>query len=184
MAAASQSVVTVTSFLRCSGAKLIRPSGPEFASHVSLHYAQLAWKWETHALAAERYLADGGPKSSHEIVHAFLHDLLRGAGARRDGDRLLLVEPLGPQLVCSVHQIGGLAAGLADLHQAPAVGAVLASQDDQHICLRNEAGHGLLPIRRGIADVFLGGRGDVGIATLQAFDQNARLVKAERRLGE
>ena len=69
-----------------------------------------------------------------------------------------------------------------DLDQPLRVGAVRRADHEDGVGLRGHGLHGLLPVRRRVADVFLVRPDDGREAGLQGSDHRGRVVHAERRL--
>ena len=101
------------------------------------------------------------PKVLLEVLDALLHDVLGGARAGRDQDRLDPLEPLGADLGDAVDQVGVRAERIGDLGEPPAVRAVLAAQHQHQVGLRRQLADRLLAVLGGVADVVLGRIGDL-----------------------
>ena len=76
-----------------------------------------------------------------------------GAGAGSDQHRLVAGEPAQVDVGRPVDQMGRHAARPGQLRQPPAVGTVLAADDQHHVGLAGQQPDRLLPVLRGIADV-------------------------------
>ena len=139
---------------------------------------------KTDLLLADRLQLDRTAEPPAEHIDALLDHRLRRAGPGRDQHRLVAVEPVQVDVVRAVDQVRRHVLRLAQLGQPPAVGAVVAADDQHTSAWSHQRPHRLLAVLRGVADVFLRRADDVRKPLLQLGDDLGRLVDRERRLRE
>ena len=84
----------------------------------------------------------------------------------------------------AIDQERGDSQPVGDLGQPPAVRAVLAPQHEHQVGLGRQVADGFLTILGRVADVVLGGIGDVGELFPERGDHDVGVVDAERGLGQ
>jgi len=111
-----------------------------------------------------------------------LHQDLRGRGASRQAEHPHAAQPLGADVLRALDQLRRDAVGAGDLAHAQGIGAVGRAEHEQHVHVRRHRLDGVLPVLRGVADVLLRGRFQVGEAALQDGQDVARVVDRKGRL--
>mmetsp|Transcript_7179 Transcript_7179/g.14079 ORF Transcript_7179/g.14079 Transcript_7179/m.14079 type:complete len:349 (-) Transcript_7179:1346-2392(-) len=140
----------------------------EFPVHILLHVHHLL-----HAAHAVR----------HELVNHTLHNVLRCACPRRQGDPLDALQPLRLHVICAVDEVRVDPSVRCDLPQPVAVGRSVVTDNDRQIGIFNKSLEGVLSVRRCVTD----GTGGDGLRLrefLQEGTQNfCAVIHRERRLG-
>src|SRR6185295_496250 len=129
-------------------------------------------------------LLGGGAAPLAQPRHHLLHELLGRGRAGGDADGLLALEPLALQERRVVDEIAGPARALRELAQAIRIRAGDRADDDEHVAAGDELLHGVLPVLRGVADVFATWARERRETRAQRVDDGGGVVHGQGSLGD
>ena len=167
---------------RCSGRGRRAPAGISPARRAPRGSPSGSMK-RTSSWTVRSSETSSAPRSRKKLDQA-LDQLLGGAGAGGDADRLDSLEPLLLDLGVVVDQVGGGAVLAGDLDQAVGVRGVGRADHEHQVALAGELLDRDLAVGGRVTDVVGLGADDRRELGAQGGDDLGRLVDRERRLGD